>query len=155
MPHIFPQYPYFFPFIFRHLELNIDRLCKNYDLFAVTTQRWQIPFRIRKAVPSEISWMLNTGWGALRGSGREIRRLWDRLLEIFHNRESLFLQRRNVAPNPCEDFRPRHAPKGARDLLVDFHHPDVLFGLIIRIWLKVTFQSTHPIRSATCTKRCQ
>jgi hypothetical protein len=70
----------------------------------------------------------------------------DRLLEIFHNRESLFLQRRNVAPNPCEDFRPRHAPKGARDLLVDFHHPDVLFGLIIRIrYAKIGHKSKYRI----------
>ena len=81
--------------------------------------------------PPEISWMLDTSWGTLRWSGREIRRPLDRLLEIFHNREPLFLPRRNVASNPCQDFRPRHAPKGARDLLLgDFHHPYGLFGLI-------------------------
>ena len=63
-----------------------------------------------------------------------------------HGTPTSALVPRRVIRALCEDFRPRHAPKGARDLLVDFHHPDVLFGLIIRIrYAKIGHKSKYRI----------
>ena len=68
-------------------------------------------------------------WGRLRDKSIAL----EGLLDIFKDRQPLLLESRNIAADAAEDFGALHTAKGSGDLLPDFCHSHILFGLVVRI----------------------
>ena len=62
---------------------------------------------------------------------------------------TLFAHGAQIAANATKGGRPVLAAKGSRDLLLDFDHPQITLGLIVRKWQrKVVEKGQHLVRSS-------